>query len=369
MAFSPPYARTSHPSIYPSTAAVVIGTVYVVSILQFNLLFPSGAYHGGGGGGGGGGSGGGAARLADPAFSACHRGPQYLSAATEGSRGGGVAGSGSGAYVQLLQAAAASQQVRRRAAGAVALRQRPARPAGGPVEDGEEEDEEAEQQRRIDQDADAAAASALAAHDKYYHFQGLYVPAVPLPQGRYEPRRGIVVTASGRIAGQAIGAYVTAYILRRVLGCTLPMEVFFVGPRETFGANLHAKLRELGDVKVRKVELCRMHVAANLQAFHQTQPVPLIHPRQILSLPGVLRRDDFFQDSLRHLHVADRRLRSYAAKPYAVYASSFEEVLLFDAGVVPFVNPADFFDDFAGYTEHGCVRARGSTSTIVVVLE
>ncbi len=70
--------------------------------------------------------------------------------------------------------------------------------------------------------------------------------------GRYEPRRGIVVTASGRIAGQAIGAYVTAYILRRVLGCSLPMEVYFVGPRETFGANLLAKLRELGDVKVRE---------------------------------------------------------------------------------------------------------------------
>lgn len=80
----------------------------------------------------------------------------------------------------------------------------------------------------------------------------------------------------------------------------------------------------------------------------------LVHP-QVLSLPGVLRRDEFFQDSLRHLHVADRRLRSYAAKPYAVYASSFEEVLLFDAGVVPFVDPASFFDDFSGYTEHGYV--------------
>lgn len=245
--------------LHQPTAAVVIATVYVVSILQFNLLFPSSAsyYGSGGGGGAGGGSGGGAARLADPAFSACHRGPQYLSAAT-GSSGGGVGAAGTGAglgagnsaYVQLLQATAASQQVRRRAAGA--LRQAPARRAGGAVEDREEEeDEEAEQQqRRIDEEADADAASALAAHDKYYHFQGLYVPAVPMPQGRYEAGRGIVVTASGRIAGQAIGAYVTAYILRRVLGCTLPMEVFFVGPRETFAANLLAKLRELGDVKV-----------------------------------------------------------------------------------------------------------------------
>lgn len=243
---------------------MVIATVYVVSILQFNLLFPSSAsyYGSGGGGGGGGGSGGGAARLADPAFSACHRGPKYLSAATASS-GGGVgavgtgAGTGSSAYVQLLQATAASQQVRRRAAGA--LRQAPARRAGGAVEDGEEDEEAEQQQRRIDEEADADAASALAAHDKYYHFQGLYVPAVPMPQGRYEAGRGIVVTASGRIAGQAIGAYVTAYILRRVLGCTLPMEVFFVGPRETFAANLLAKLRELGDVKVRNRRVSVQH--------------------------------------------------------------------------------------------------------------
>ena len=90
------------------------------------------------------------------------------------------------------------------------------------------------------------------AHDKYYHFQGLYVPAVALPRDRFEHRRGIVVTASGRIAGQAIGAYVTSYILRKVLNCQLPIEVFFVGPRETFGASLQAKLRELGGVAVRK---------------------------------------------------------------------------------------------------------------------
>jgi hypothetical protein len=59
-----------------------------------------------------------------------------------------------------------------------------------------------------------------------------------------------VVTASGQISGQAIGAYVTVYILRKVLKCDLPIEVFFVGPRETFSGKLQAKLRELGNVKV-----------------------------------------------------------------------------------------------------------------------
>lgn len=59
-----------------------------------------------------------------------------------------------------------------------------------------------------------------------------------------------MVTASGQISGQAIGAYVTVYILRKVLKCDLPVEVFFVGPRETFSGKLQAKLRELGNVKV-----------------------------------------------------------------------------------------------------------------------
>jgi hypothetical protein len=75
---------------------------------------------------------------------------------------------------------------------------------------------------------------------------------------------------------------------------------------------------------------------------------------QILSLPDVLDDDDFYQAELRHLHVVDKRLRSYAAKPYAVYAASFEEILLFDAGVIPFVNPETFFD-FDSYRDHGYV--------------
>lgn len=84
----------------------------------------------------------------------------------------------------------------------------------------------------------------------------------------------------------------------------------------------------------------------------------------MLSLPSVLRRDDFFQERLRHLHVSERRLRSYAAKPYAVYASAFQEVLLFDAGVMPFVDPARFFDDFQGYRDHGSVRPWGRAGSV-----
>ena len=100
---------------------------------------------------------------------------------------------------------------------------------------------------------DAAVSSEGLPHDRYYHFQGLYVPAVTKSVSHFEPRRGIVITASGRIPGQAIGAYVTVYILRKVLGCQLPIEIYFVGVREMFETSLQAKLRELGDVQV----MCR----------------------------------------------------------------------------------------------------------------
>lgn len=73
---------------------------------------------------------------------------------------------------------------------------------------------------------------------------------------------------------------------------------------------------------------------------------------QLLSLPAVLTKDSFYRERLKHLHVADGRLRSYAAKPYAVYASSFREVLLFDAGVIPFLNPETLFG-FEGYAATG----------------
>lgn len=98
------------------------------------------------------------------------------------------------------------------------------------------------------------ASPSNMAHESYYHFQGLYVPAVDRPPTRFTQGRGIVITASGRISGQSNGAYVTSFILRRVLGCVLPIEIYFVGPREAFDVPLQAKLMELGDVKVRGVD-------------------------------------------------------------------------------------------------------------------
>ena len=105
--------------------------------------------------------------------------------------------------------------------------------------------------RRAEETGAVGASPANPTHESYYHFQGLYVPAVDWPVTRFAQGRGVVITASGRIPGQAIGAYVTSFILRRVLGCRLPIEIYFVGPRETFELSLELKLKELGDLKVR----------------------------------------------------------------------------------------------------------------------
>lgn len=101
------------------------------------------------------------------------------------------------------------------------------------------------------QGAAATDGSRKEGHDNYYHFQGLFVPAVSCPSAHFRSGRGIVITASGRISGQAIGAFVTSFLLRRVLGCELPIEIYFVGEHEIFSTALRDKILELKDVRVR----------------------------------------------------------------------------------------------------------------------
>lgn len=60
---------------------------------------------------------------------------------------------------------------------------------------------------------------------------------------------------------------------------------------------------------------------------------------KVIDLLSRLASDTFYQDQLPFLHVTDESLRSYAAKPYAVYASRFAEVALLDAGLILFVDP------------------------------
>jgi hypothetical protein len=64
----------------------------------------------------------------------------------------------------------------------------------------------------------------------------------PFPGGRFDGR-GIVICAGG--ARLFTCAWVCAGLLRRHLGCTLPIEVWHLGPSE-MGPPMRALLYELG---------------------------------------------------------------------------------------------------------------------------
>jgi len=230
-----------------TTGSLVLATVYVVSILQF--YSPSTP-----------------AALRDPAYRACRRGPQsadrltFLYHGNERIRKDRDAARG-GRRILLGEGKEHGAETTRR-------EKRPL--AGEEVGNGMNVNEyllpelllltggatgvdamTGKSTGTLAEEAGAVDASpGNLAHESYYHFQGLYVPAVDRPPTRFTQGRGIVITASGRISGQAIGAYVTSFILRRVLGCRLPIEIYFVGPRETFELPLQLKLKELGDIKV-----------------------------------------------------------------------------------------------------------------------
>jgi len=120
--------------------------------------------------------------------------------------------------------------------------------------------------------------------------------------------RGIVICAGG--ARLLTGAWVTLALLRRTLGCTLPVEVWHLGPRE-LGPHEAALFAELGDV-----------------AIVDAQEVRREHPA--------------------------RTLGGWELKPYAVAHSRFAEVLLLDADNVPVRDPAFLFE-LPAYREAGAL--------------
>ena len=119
--------------------------------------------------------------------------------------------------------------------------------------------------------------------------------------------RGIVICAGGpRIF---TNAYVLIHVLRRHLGCTLPIEVWHFGPAE-----LSSRMAELlGELEAEPVDA---NVAMRLQ------PPLLSHPWQL--------------------------------KPYAIKWSQFQEVLYLDADQVPVRDPTEVFA-WPQYQETGAV--------------
>ena len=118
----------------------------------------------------------------------------------------------------------------------------------------------------------------------------------PFPADRFTGR-GIVICAGG--ARLFTCAWVAIALLRRELACTLPIEVWHLGPEE-MGPPMRGLLEELG-----------------------AQPV------------------DAFEVAKRHQVV---RLGGWELKPYAAMHSRFREVLLLDADNVGVRDPEFLFD-------------------------
>src|SRR5688500_11724176 len=121
--------------------------------------------------------------------------------------------------------------------------------------------------------------------------------APPFPADRYAGR-GIVMAAGG--PRHVTNAWVTLQVLRRVLGCTLPVQLWYLGPDEMSPAML-ALLRPLGVECVDALAVRRRH------------PV--------------------------------RRLGGWECKPFAIIHSPFREVLWLDADNTPLVDPSFLFSE------------------------
>ena len=129
---------------------------------------------------------------------------------------------------------------------------------------------------------------------------------MPYPEGRFEGR-GIVVCAGGPRLFTC--AWVGINMLRRVLGCTLPIQVWYLG-REEMDARMVALL---GTLDVECVDAYQARIGP----------------------PA-------------------RKLGGWECKPYAILHSPFQEVILLDADNVPIVEPTFLFETEA-YGETGAI--------------
>jgi Mannosyltransferase putative len=118
----------------------------------------------------------------------------------------------------------------------------------------------------------------------------------PFAEHRFEGR-GIVICAGG--ARLFTCAWVAIGLLRRQLACTLPIEVWYLGPEE-MGPPMRGLLEQLGAQPIDALEVAKRHQV--------------------------------------------ERLGGWELKPYAVMHSRFREVLLLDADNVPVRDPSFLFE-------------------------
>jgi Mannosyltransferase putative len=132
----------------------------------------------------------------------------------------------------------------------------------------------------------------------YHRLQdGAIRDASPYPADRFSGR-GIVTTAGG--PRHFTSAWVTLNVLRRVLGCTLPVQLWYLGPREMSG-----------------------------------QMLELLHPLEVECVDAL---------EVRQRHPM-RRLGAWECKPFAIVHSPFREVLWLDADNSPLVDPSFLFSE------------------------
>ncbi len=77
--------------------------------------------------------------------------------------------------------------------------------------------------------------------------------APPPPQGLYEGK-GIIIAASGQVQRHVVGAYVTAYLVRKFWGSEIPIHIYYVGKKERFSDKDTGDLLSLGSVKLIDLE-------------------------------------------------------------------------------------------------------------------
>ncbi len=146
-----------------------------------------------------------------------------------------------------------------------------------------------------------------APYAEYHHRQDAAIRnAPPYPADRFGGR-GLVMAAGG--PRHFTNAWVTLHVLRRVVGCSLPVQLWYLGPDE-LSAEMIDLLRPLDVECVDALEVRKRH--------------PM------------------------------RRLGGWECKPYAIVHSPFREVLWLDADNAPLVDPCTLFSE-PEYTRTGAI--------------
>lgn len=218
--------------------------------------------------------------------------------------------------------------------------------------------------------ARCARPGDLKASSSHFFLGGQHFDHLPPPStGTLQPR-GVVISASGTVPRLAAGAYITAYLIRKVFNSNLPIEIYHVGEREVFDPELKAHLLALGNVQVldlvatlwdkfgTAVGQAGAKAARAAAAAKAAREASRVDGEEGEEAPPRVEEQTVDADGhLYYLMPSIEQLASYAAKPYAVLASSFQENVLFDAGAVPFVDPESFFS-LADYTGLGFMEFR-----------